>query len=98
MGMGIGSVMGGVHSAPASSARNAGASKAVDEFNATVGTTPSDRLKALKFAQLGLKEEDRKPVDPRQHQLETKIHDKIRQAAHHATDPTRVGLVADIKV
>ncbi|MGZ3364456.1 MAG: hypothetical protein ACXWKY_07070 [Caulobacteraceae bacterium] len=102
--MGIGSVMGGVYTTPATpakastSAHNSGAAKAVDDFNAVVGTSQADRLRALKFAQLGLKEEDRKPLDPKQRELENKIHDKIRQAAAHAADPSKVGLVADIKV
>lgn len=101
MGMGIGSVAGGVYSAPSSAStqgRNSGATKAVDDFNAVMGKTEADHMKALKFAQIGLKEEDRKPVDPKQRALETKIHDKIRQAAAHAADPSKVGLVADIKV
>jgi hypothetical protein len=100
--MGIGSVAGGVYSAPAAAAKasgnNSGAANAVDDFNALMGKSQSDRMRALKFAQIGLKDEDQKPVDPQQRQLEHKIHDKLRQAAAHVADQSKVGLVADIKV
>lgn len=102
MSMGIGSIMSGMFSAPATStgasspARNSGAAKAVDEFNALTGKTQAERLKALKFAQMGLKQEDRKAIDPRQREMEAKLHQKMHEAAH-AADPTKVGLVVDIK-
>ena len=102
MGIAIGSVAGGIYSGPATGTSGSGpgrhsvAPSAADDFKGLLDQ--SGRLRAQKYAQTGLKDQDRQPLDPQHRQLENKVHDKMREAAAHAADPSRLGLVADIKV
>jgi hypothetical protein len=80
--------------------RNSGASSAVADFNSIAGTglTPAQRMRNLFLAQMGLKEEDLKSMDPKQREaVEQKIRDKIQEGAVHATDKQKTtGLITDI--
>lgn len=82
------------------SSRNSGASSAVDDFNQIAGTglTPAQRMRNLFLAQMGLKEEDLKSMDPKKREeIEQKIRDKIQEGAVHATDKQNTtGLITDI--
>ena len=94
MGMGIGS-MGGVFGAPAAAAKsstpghNSGGAKAVDDFNAIMGSTQADRMRAIHFAQIGAKEEDSQKQE---------AVNKAHKTAPHAVDTGRAGSAVDIKV